>query len=335
MESFDLKNVWNALTTMERETIIDAAKDSQGVSWGHYSSVVKGILLSASSAGRVDLSYRDPLFWNAADVLREQGIAEAALRQQKAKLDAETPAEVDESSYPAYVQENIAYFRENLGRLLYDEVQSASGGPLRLHPTDYYANQRVNEIFQQFTENGYADLVAKLKREQVRWRRVNLLLLTEPFPAADEDTAAPKHPELDQFADEITAASDSVNVKPSMSAIEKLVLQAAEPPVWEFTYTPAWLQTANDKLETLRQDIGAEANLIKSTFVPKCISAVASNYANLTCELSSMRAALRLFSRVVEYDSDYKKLVRDQLAAIAASSSGVWFYNDPVIECGN
>ena len=83
MESFDLKNVWNALTTMERETIIDAAKDSQGVSWGHYSSVVKGILLSASSAGRVDLSYRDPLFWNAADVLREQGIAEAALRQQE------------------------------------------------------------------------------------------------------------------------------------------------------------------------------------------------------------------------------------------------------------
>lgn len=123
MESFDLKNVWNALTALERETIIDAAKDSQGVSWGHYSSVVKGILLSASSAGRVDLSYRDPLFWSAADVLREQGIAEAALRQQKAKLDAETPAEVDESSYPAYVQENIAYFRENLGRLLYDEVQ--------------------------------------------------------------------------------------------------------------------------------------------------------------------------------------------------------------------
>ena len=106
MESFDLKNVWNALTTMERETIIDAAKDSQGVSCGHYSSVVKGILLSASSAGRVDLSYRDPLFWSAADVLREQGIAEAALRQQKAKLDAETPAEVDESSYPAYVQQN-------------------------------------------------------------------------------------------------------------------------------------------------------------------------------------------------------------------------------------
>ena len=44
-----------------------------------------------------------------------------------------------------------------------------------------------------------------------------------------------------------------------------------------------------------------------------------------------MRAALRLFSRVTESDNDYKKLVRDQLAAIAASSSGVWFYNDPVI----
>ena len=45
MESFDLKNVWNALTTMERETIIDAAKDSQGVV--HFSSTERDWELGA------------------------------------------------------------------------------------------------------------------------------------------------------------------------------------------------------------------------------------------------------------------------------------------------
>lgn len=332
MESFDLNNVWNMLTDLERETLIDAAKDSYGVDYSRYASVVKGILLSAIAEGRVNLCYRDVQFWEASGVLREQGIAEVALRQQKAKQATKTPVDVDESSYPAYVQENISYFRENLGRLLYDEVQCDNGRILRNHPIDYYANLRVTEIFQQFTENGYSDLVAQLKREQVRWKRVNLLLLTEPFPTADEDAAVPKHLELDHFVDEIAAAPDSMTTKPSVSAIEKLVLQAAEPPVWEVTYTPAWLQTANDKLEALRQDIEGEANLIKSTFVPRCVSAVASNYASLVGELNGMSAALRLFQRINESDHEYTKLVRDQLAAIAYPSSGVWFYTDPIID---
>ena len=226
MESFDLNNVWNMLTDLERETLIDAAKDSYGVGYSRYASVVKGILLSAIAEGRVNLCYRDVQFWDASGVLREQGIAEVALRQQKAKQATETPTEVDETA----------------------------------------------------------------------------------------------------------AAPDSMTTKPSVSAIEKLVLQAAEPPVWEVMYTPAWLQTANDKLEVLRLDIEAEANLIKSTFVPRCVSAVASNYASLVGELNGMSAALRLFQRINESDHEYTKLVRDQLAAIAYPSSGVWFYTDPIID---
>lgn len=90
-----MNTIWNQLTKLERTTIVAAAREFRnvpGATTGYvaacdrYRSTVAGVLLSAISQGRCSgIAYRSVTFWDVLDVLRHQGVGEAALEAERKK----------------------------------------------------------------------------------------------------------------------------------------------------------------------------------------------------------------------------------------------------------
>lgn len=160
-------------------------------------NVVCGVYRQVAEVKGIKVGPHDYFNFHA---LRDRAVTEALELEAglRAKLKIANVAD-----YPPYVQEGIAYFRANLGKYFADYVFESDGAPRRKYKTDWDANSRVSELFKQFEEQGYLELVAQLQHEQVVWRRTHLLGMHEPG-AARVDWMAAVDGRLDDLQASIT-----------------------------------------------------------------------------------------------------------------------------------